>query len=336
MAYTVSEVQALLTPGRLCPLHCPCMQWEVPQHLQPAFSVRLPAGVLRGNERQTVTWQFTPDRLGRHDGRVRCLLVPAQQTAGQASQESAAETLSLASMAATQLESGLMEAAVPAVSLKLAGKCTKGAITLEPSSILMGTLAVGFPAARTVTLLNQSDGTLRYHLSCVAMPPGGKGAQEWGRESNLKVLSRVALPAGAGGRHHCLHASRVVSVLWSWDGVGLHFMHVGLLPSPLQGLGMRAVQRSTLHAPSDPEKSCVNCCQHMHAGSLSLAMTSRWLQQQMEQQHLLRMRPTRWHHQHRQAFLQQEQQTRLLLQQSTWSLRSHRGCCRRGPTKPYA
>ena len=154
------------------------MQWDVPQQLQPAFSVQPPAGVLRGNERQTVIWQFTPDRLGRHAGQVRCLLAPAQLTAGLASHESAAEPPSLGSTAATQLESELTEAAVPAVSLKLVGECTKGAITLEPSSIHMGTVAVGFPAARTVTLLNQSDGTLRYHLSCVAVPSGGEGAQK--------------------------------------------------------------------------------------------------------------------------------------------------------------
>lgn len=154
------------------------MQWEVPQQLQPAFTVQPPAGVLRGNERQVAVWQFTPDRLGRHDGKVRCLLVPTQQTAGAASQESAAEPLFLASTAAMQLESGHTEATVPVVSLKLVGECTRGAISLEPSSIHMGTLAVGFPAARTVTLLNQSDGKLKYHLSCVAVPSEGEGAHK--------------------------------------------------------------------------------------------------------------------------------------------------------------
>ena len=51
------------------------------------------------------------------------------------------------------------------VGLALVGQGTIGALTLEPSSVDFGTVAVGFPAVQEITLLNQSGGKLCYSIA---------------------------------------------------------------------------------------------------------------------------------------------------------------------------
>lgn len=56
------------------------------------------------------------------------------------------------------------------IGVRLVGQGTVGAVTLEPSSIDFGTVAVGFPAVCDITLLNQSGGNLCYSITCTAVP----------------------------------------------------------------------------------------------------------------------------------------------------------------------
>ncbi|KAL0051980.1 hypothetical protein WJX82_005745 [Trebouxia sp. C0006] len=63
-----------------------------------------------------------------------------------------------------------IEARGKQVGVRLVGQGTVGAVTLEPSSLDFGTVAVGFPAVRDITLLNQSGGNLCYSITCTAVP----------------------------------------------------------------------------------------------------------------------------------------------------------------------
>lgn len=52
------------------------------------------------------------------------------------------------------------------LSVNLVGQGTVGALTLQPTSIDFGTVSVGYPVKRSITLLNQSGGNLRYSITC--------------------------------------------------------------------------------------------------------------------------------------------------------------------------
>ena len=71
------------------------------------------------------------------------------------------------------------------ISVRLVGQGTVGALTLEPSSIDFGTVAVGFPAVREITLLNQSGGNLQYSVTCkvLMIQPGIESAAAAGSAS---------------------------------------------------------------------------------------------------------------------------------------------------------
>ncbi|KAL0033550.1 hypothetical protein WJX79_003070 [Trebouxia sp. C0005] len=75
---------------------------------------------------------------------------------------------SLGDSALTPLQKS--EAGGQKVGVRLVGQGTVGAVTLEPSSLDFGTVAVGFPAVRDITLLNQSGGNLCYSITCTAVP----------------------------------------------------------------------------------------------------------------------------------------------------------------------
>ena len=52
------------------------------------------------------------------------------------------------------------------VMLHVLGEGTSGALAMDPPSLDLGTLAVGHAITRTITLINQSDGVLRYLMDC--------------------------------------------------------------------------------------------------------------------------------------------------------------------------
>ncbi|KAK9812626.1 hypothetical protein WJX72_000839 [[Myrmecia] bisecta] len=122
-------------------------QWAVPQRWQRCFLVSPISGILRGNERTEVRWRFAPDVQKEVECRVACLVAGALPTPSGLQPGSFAEEDRL--------------------GLRLVGEGTMGALTLEPSSLDMGTVAVGFPVHHTITMINQSDGNLRYAMRCV-------------------------------------------------------------------------------------------------------------------------------------------------------------------------
>ena len=60
----------------------------------------------------------------------------------------------------------LLPPGVDRVLLHVLGEGTAGALVLDPPTLDLGTLRVGHAVTRTVTLLNRSDGVLRYRVDC--------------------------------------------------------------------------------------------------------------------------------------------------------------------------
>ncbi len=136
--------------------------------MQGSFAVQPQLGVLHGNERQVVTWTFVPADKTTYDVSATCSYdspaSPMQAVVTKAGQpQTSLEDSALAPMQKNEVRG-------QKVGVRLVGQGTVGAVTLEPSSLDFGTVAVGFPAVRDITLLNQSGGNLCYSITCTAVP----------------------------------------------------------------------------------------------------------------------------------------------------------------------
>eukprot|EP00798_Chlamydomonas_sp_ICE-L_P020949 gene20949-27801_t len=177
--------------------------WKVPAKLKSVVGVSPLHGILRGNESTQVTWTFAPSDQKTYDHRIPCMLlnpgepapVSRASTPAGGSQptvmtmvlDPALVALALdgddapddAAQAAdeadwhNEVEIDITRAKTPQapehekVLLHMVGEGTGGAMALDPPSLEMGALRVGHPVKRTVNLVNQSDGVLRYSLECV-------------------------------------------------------------------------------------------------------------------------------------------------------------------------
>lgn len=149
--------------------------------MRNSFAVQPQMGLLHGNQRQTLRWCFAPRDKATYDANMTCSFGSPQETTlgtptpspglpQEALQWDKPET----SVSAIGLRQGLTEQ----VGVRLVGQGTVGALTLEPSSIDFGTVAVGYPAVREITLLNQSGGNLCYSITCsVATAPAASDTQ---------------------------------------------------------------------------------------------------------------------------------------------------------------
>ena len=136
--------------------------------MQGSFAVQPQLGVLHGNERQMVTWTFVPADKATYDVSATCSYdSPANPMQGVLTEAGHPRT-SLGDSALAPMQK--IEARGKQVGVRLVGQGTVGAVTLEPSSLDFGTVAVGFPAVRDITLLNQSGGNLCYSITCTAVP----------------------------------------------------------------------------------------------------------------------------------------------------------------------
>jgi hypothetical protein len=71
--------------------------------------------------------------------------------------------------------SGIMSSLenVPKVVVQVIGQATNSALAIEPALLDLGTVRVGYTEHRTIRLLNQSGGVLRYRLEVVNEEPHG-------------------------------------------------------------------------------------------------------------------------------------------------------------------
>jgi len=136
--------------------------------MQGSFAVQPQLGLLHGNERQMVTWTFVPADKATCDVSVTCSYDSPARPMQDVVTEAGQPQTSLGDSALAPMQKS--EAGAQKVGVRLVGQGTVGAVTLEPSSLDFGTVAVGFPAVRDITLLNQSGGNLCYSITCTAVP----------------------------------------------------------------------------------------------------------------------------------------------------------------------
>ena len=178
-------------------------------------------GILRGNQRTTVSWTFNPARQQTYDARAALLILPpaeaaavADHLAAAAAAEAGASALSSAAApnCTQSARSGLLWTSlgasdgedvtggpkdagcdlgsaeggssslppitssledVPKVVVQVIGQATNSALACEPAVLEMGAVRVGYPEHRTIRLVNQSGGVLRYSLDVVNEEPQG-------------------------------------------------------------------------------------------------------------------------------------------------------------------
>ena len=151
-------------------MYCLSVQWSVPEHMRSSFAVQPHMGLLQGNQRETVTWSFAPHDKATYDTNMTCWFGSPQEAAlgGALSLKQLQEGLQWPRRTALMEPfPGMLKGLSQQVDVRLVGQGTIGALTLEPSSIDFGTVAVGFAAVREITLLNQSGGNLCYSITCV-------------------------------------------------------------------------------------------------------------------------------------------------------------------------
>ena len=151
---------------------CLSVQWSVPEHMRSSFAVQPHMGLLQGNQRKTVTWSFAPHDKATYDTNMICWFGSPQEAslAASSSLEQLQEALpGPPGTAPVEPPPGTPKGLSQQIDVRLVGQGTIGALTLEPSSLDFGTVAVGFPAVQEITLLNQSGGNLCYSITCTVV-----------------------------------------------------------------------------------------------------------------------------------------------------------------------
>lgn len=194
---------------------------------------------MRGYESVKVVATFSPVKQGLHNARAALLLLPAAATslhgAGPlaATSAAAAGSPSLVHVTPTAIEYGQAAAAdldaaeeqqqqqpdatgafaadstgagssssrlaCEKLILTIVGEATQGALSIEPASLVFGSISVGYPQRKALKLINQSAGVLRYHVTVEDENPAGVDPSEvpCNFGSGAAVLTRAADTGGA-------------------------------------------------------------------------------------------------------------------------------------------
>ena len=135
-------------------------EWDIPEKLASTIAVEPHAGMIRGGETITSKWTFCPQQIKRLGLKIPCVLrIPnsyVRETTG-AGGMTRASTPASAYGAASRPEDERVAVAVVAEG-------TSGAITMRPESMDFGVSVVDHSETRTVELVNQSSGVVRYRL----------------------------------------------------------------------------------------------------------------------------------------------------------------------------
>lgn len=139
--------------------------------MRSSFAVQPQMGLLHGNQRQTVTWSFAPHDKATYDTLMSCSFGSPQEATlgGPTSNPALPQEAPRWPLETSVSPIGALQGLTQQAGVRLVGQGTVGALTLEPSSIDFGTVAVGFPAVREITLLNQSGGNLCYSVTCLSV-----------------------------------------------------------------------------------------------------------------------------------------------------------------------
>lgn len=195
---------------------------DVSRRLAGVVAAAPRGGLLAGGESCEVAVSFAPAAAQRYEGRAALLLLPpgaAQGEEQEGEQEVDTGATGPAGPTTGSGNGGAAEAAEAAgvaaaaaagkVILSIVGEGTPGALSVEPAAAHFGALRVGYPASRTLTLVNHSDGLLRYRVSVAASSSAGSScrwAAEGGAGAGAAGGEGAAAPAPAVGDARLLAA----------------------------------------------------------------------------------------------------------------------------------
>jgi hypothetical protein len=191
--------------------------------------------VLRGYESVKVTMDFSPLKQGLYSARAALLLlvsasastqlVPADASglapggsAGARLVHVTPTALEYGAAAAAELDAaeeqqqgptgsssdqdastGSSRLACEKLILTVVGEATQGALCIEPASLALGNINVGYPQRKTLKLVNQSAGVLRYHVTVVDECPAGIDCAEVACEFGSASAVRAEPMSDAAG-----------------------------------------------------------------------------------------------------------------------------------------
>jgi len=153
------------------------VQWGLCLHC-----MNLQVGLLRGHERAIVTFSFSPVKQMVYNARAALLLLPPdavqasaavscceEAAAGPGKQQQGTEGVVLEQGAEPPGDSQQAEILDTATAgekliMTIVGEATQGALTIDPPVVGFGVVHVGCPLHKTLSLINQSDGVLRYSV----------------------------------------------------------------------------------------------------------------------------------------------------------------------------
>jgi hypothetical protein len=157
--------------------------------------------------------EFNPLKQGLYSARAALLLLPSASASTQLVPAAAAgpvlgnsagpslvhvtpTTLEYGAAAAAELDAAEKQQPGPAGSsqdtsssstsrlacekliLTVVGEAMQGALCIEPATLALGNINVGYPQRKTLKLINQSAGVLRYHVTVIDECPGGINCSE--------------------------------------------------------------------------------------------------------------------------------------------------------------
>lgn len=209
----------------------------------------LQRGVLRGFESAKVAVNFAPTVQQVYNARAALLLLPPDAVTSDASTAAAipiaaevGASASILSITAAGLEESGQQAADVATAaadvqrqqqqsaadssdaekliLTIVGEATKGALSVEPSTVSFGVVNVGYPQHKTLSLINQSHGVLRYSVELLDDSPEEVERDTAACEFAAPTAALLAGAGGAAGGRGCLQdcwvdeADGIVNARW--------------------------------------------------------------------------------------------------------------------------
>eukprot|EP00882_Tetradesmus_deserticola_P017871 GHRQ01019169.1.p1 GENE.GHRQ01019169.1~~GHRQ01019169.1.p1 ORF type:complete len:279 (+),score=83.79 GHRQ01019169.1:1190-2026(+) len=216
------------------------MDANLPCHCCLLLHCMLQRGVLRGFESTQVTLSFAPARQQVYNARAALLLLPPDVEAATGAGSSPAGKPSMLSITAANVQSVYQEdaiaeqrandgtAAVAAEPLEesgekliltIVGEATEGALRIEPSNVSFGAVHVGTPQSRTLSLINQSNGVLRYSIQLVDEAP--EGVDRSAAACEFGAATAAALASSCDGADCAGASTEQLEDCWVDDAEGI-------------------------------------------------------------------------------------------------------------------
>ena len=149
-------------------------RWTLSRRLAGAVAVAPAAGALEAGAACDVTFSFAPGEARAYEARAALTVLPAGVGVGDADAEARCPSPGVGDGEEEAVGSGGCK-----VVVSIAGEGTPGALSIEPAGgARFGAVRVGYCERRTLALVNESEGLLRYRVVVLAEPADGEEQEE--------------------------------------------------------------------------------------------------------------------------------------------------------------